>query len=346
MNVQELARRLGASVDSSLDLDVTGVAPLDEARPTEVTFLSNPSYVRKLKDTRAAAVLVAPDFSGECPVPTLRVANPYLAFAKAIAFFYAAPVQPPGVHATAVLGAGCVLGKDVSIGAYVVLGDHVTVGDGCVIHPHCTIYSGATLGAGCLLHAHVTVREHVRLGNGVVLQNGAVIGADGFGFAPRGDGTWHKIPQAGTVVLGDDVEVQANACIDRATVGATTVGKGTKIDNLVQVAHGCQIGEHSILCGQVGLAGTTKIGDRTTLAGQVGTAGHLSIGNDVTIAAQSGVMADVPDGGYWGGSPALDTRELRGIMFQYLRLPELAKRVKALEKALPASAEPPPAAGA
>lgn len=343
MHIQEFARRLGAAVDTSLDFDVRGVSTLEEAGPGEVSFLSNPAYVRKLKDTRASGVLVAPDFSGETAAPLLRIANPYLAFAKAIALFYAAPAQPPGVHPTAVIGVGCTLGKDVSLGAYVVLGDHVSVGDGCVIHPHCTLYAGATLGAGCVLHAQVVVREHVRLGAGVIVQNGAVIGADGFGFAPRGDGGWHKIPQAGTVVLADDVEVQANACIDRATVGSTSVGKGTKIDNLVQVGHGCQIGENTLLCGQVGLAGSTRIGDRSTLAGQVGTAGHLRIGNDATVAAQSGVTGEVPDKGFWAGSPAIDSRELRGVLFNYFRLPELAKRVKALEKAAGIGEAPPSA---
>lgn len=339
MHVQELARRLGAVADPSLDFDVTGVAPMDEAVAGQVTFLNNPAYERKLKDTRAAAVLVAPTFTGPCPVPVLRIANPYLAFAQAIALFYAPPRQAPGVHPTAVVGAGCVLGRDVSIGAYVVLGDDVQVGDGCTLHPHVVVYAGARLGAGCLLHSGAVVREHVRLGDGVIVQNGAVIGADGFGFAPRGDGTWHKIPQAGTVVLGDAVEVQANTCIDRATVGETRVGPGTKIDNLVQVGHGCQVGANSILCGQVGLAGTTTVGDRVTLAGQVGTAGHLTIGSDTTVGAQAGVISDIPPKSFWVGSPAQEARDFKAVTFHLMRLPELAKRVKTLEKALEGAGE-------
>jgi UDP-3-O-[3-hydroxymyristoyl] glucosamine N-acyltransferase len=334
MHVQEFAKRLGASVDAGLDLEIRGVAPMEEAGPGEVTFLSNPSYVRKLKGSRAAAVLVDPSFQGEVSLPLIRIANPYLAFAKAIAFFHQPPQATPGVHATAVLGRDVVLGRGVSIGAYVVLGDRVHVGDGATIHPHCVVYADAEVGAGALLHSGAVVREGVRLGRGVILQNGAVVGSDGFGFAPRGDGSWHKIPQAGTVELGDDVEVQALACIDRATVGTTTVGRGTKIDNLVQVGHGCQIGQDTLLCGQVGLAGTTRVGSRVTLAGQVGTAGHLTIGDGSTIAAQSGVVGDVEPGKTMGGSPAMELREARGVYLSLPRLPELIKRVKALEKAV------------
>jgi UDP-3-O-[3-hydroxymyristoyl] glucosamine N-acyltransferase len=235
-----------------------------------------------------------------------------------------------------------VLGRNVSIGAYVVLGERVKVGEGATLHPHCVVYHDAEIGAGALLHSGAVVREGVKLGRGVILQNGAVVGADGFGFAPRGDGSWHKIPQSGTVELGDDVEVQALACVDRATVGKTTVGRGTKIDNLVQVGHGCRIGEDSILCGQVGLAGTTRVGNRVTLAGQVGTAGHLTIGDGATVAAQSGVVGDVEPGATVGWTPAMEMREVRGIMVNLPRLPDLVKRVRALEKLL--EAQPPPAA--
>jgi UDP-3-O-[3-hydroxymyristoyl] glucosamine N-acyltransferase len=233
-----------------------------------------------------------------------------------------------------------VLGWGVSIGPYVVLGDRVRVGDGATLHPHCVVYADAEIGAGCLLHSGAVVREGVRLGRGVILQNGAVIGADGFGFAPRGDGSWHKIPQAGTVTLGDEVEVQALSCVDRATVGVTSVGRGTKIDNLVQVGHGCRIGDDSLLCGQVGLAGSTKVGSRVTLAGQAGTAGHCTIGDGATVAAQSGVLGDIEPGATVGGSPALDIQQARAVMIHLARLPELAKRVKTLEKALPGGTPP------
>lgn len=347
MRIQDLAQRLGASVDPRLDLDIRGVAPMEEAGPGELTFLSNPSYARRLKDSQASAVLVDPAYAGEAPMALVRIANPYLAFAKAIALFHPPATTAPGVHPTAVLGADVVLGRGVSIGPYVVVGDRVRIGDGTTIHPHCVVYADAEVGAGCLLHSGAVVREGVRLGNGVILQNGAVIGADGFGFAPRGDGTWHKIPQAGRVTLGDDVEVQALSCVDRATVGVTTVGRGTKIDNLVQVGHGCRIGEDTLLCGQVGLAGSTKVGNRVTLAGQAGTAGHLTIGDGATVAAQSGVIGDVEPGSSVGMSPAMDLQQARSVMIALARLPELAKRVKALEKSIPGSSTPgAPSAGA
>jgi UDP-3-O-[3-hydroxymyristoyl] glucosamine N-acyltransferase len=332
MDVMELARRLGAEVAPGLSLEITGVAPMDEAGPGDLTFLSNASYARRLKDSRAAAVLVDPAFAGESAPAPLRIKNPYLAFARAIEIFHPAAASAPGVHPTAVLGRDVVLGRGVSVGPFAVLGDGVAVGDGSVLHAHAVLYAGARLGARCVVHSHAVVRERVRLGDGVILQNGAVVGADGFGFAPRGDGTWHKIPQVGVVELGDDVEVQANACIDRATVGRTTVGRGTKIDNLVQVGHGCRIGDDSLLCGQVGLAGTTRVGNRVTLAGQVGTAGHQTIGDGATVAAQAGVAGDIEPGATVAGSPAMDIREAKLVFLSIPRLPELLKRVKALEK--------------
>jgi UDP-3-O-[3-hydroxymyristoyl] glucosamine N-acyltransferase len=339
MHVQDLARRLGAVADPSLDVEIDGVAPMDEAGASQVTFFNNPTYVRTLKTTRAGAVLVAKNFEGECPAPLLKVANPYLAFARAIALFHAPPAPPAGVHPTAVLGAGVVLGKDVSIGAYVTLGDRVAVGDGTTIHPHCVVYRDARIGSGCVLHSHAVVREEVRLGDRVILQNGAIIGADGFGFAPRGDGTYEKIPQAGTVDVGDDVEVQALSCIDRATIGVTSIGRGTKIDNLVQIGHGSRVGKDTLLCGQVGLAGTSRVGDRCTLAGQVGVAGHLSIGDGASVVAQAGVMDDVPAGAVWGGSPAVPFRDFKAAVLYFLKLPELVKRLKSLERLAPDAAK-------
>ncbi|MHC5011961.1 MAG: UDP-3-O-(3-hydroxymyristoyl)glucosamine N-acyltransferase, partial [Planctomycetota bacterium] len=216
MHIQELAKQLGAAVDPAADVDLTGVATIEEAGPGDVTFLANPRYAGRLRTCNAGAVFVTPGLEEEVSPVRLAIDNPYLAFAKAIALFHAPPATDPGVHPTAVLGEGVTLGVDVSIGAYVVLGKDVEVGDRTVIHPHCTVYEGARIGANCLLHSHTVVREHVRLGDGVILQNGAVVGSDGFGFAPRADKSLHKIPQAGTVELADEVEVQANACIDRA----------------------------------------------------------------------------------------------------------------------------------
>ena len=236
------------------------------------------------------------------------------------------------MHPTAVLGERVVLGDDVGIGAHTVIGNDVKIGDGTVIHPLVTIYDGVDIGPGCLIHSHAVVREFVRLRGGVILQNGVVIGADGFGFAPRGDGSYEKMTQAGTVELDDDVEVQANAAVDRATVGVTRIGRGTKIDNLAQVGHGCDIGEDNIICGQVGLAGSSKLGNRITLAGQVGVAGHLSVCDDVIVSAQSGVPGDVTEAGVYGGSPMVTMRNYRQSWVLWTKLPQLAARIKELEK--------------
>ncbi len=332
MHVQELARALGAEADPSLDFEISGVATIEEATAGQVTFLANPRYEKHLVTSEAAAVLVSSDFEGEAKPALLKLANPYLAFAKAIELFYAPPPAPKGVHPTAVLGADVQIGDDVSIGPYVVIGDDVIIGAGTVIHPHVTVYAGVRIGANCELHSQAVVREHVVLHDGVILQNGAVIGGDGFGFAPVGDGTYHKIVQAGTVELGENVEVQVNAAVDRAAIGATTVGRGTKIDNVAQIGHGCHIGENTLICAQVGLAGSTEIGSRVTLAGQVGIAGHCRIDDDVIMAAKSGASSDVKGPGVYGGAPCSDFKTWRRYVVTLPRLPELARRIKRLEK--------------
>lgn len=334
MHIQELARTLGGEVDPAADVEIEGVAPIELAAARHVTFLSNPRYAKGLATSGASAVFVEPDFADEiAPIP-IRVANPYLAFSRAIDLFYAPPAGPRGVHPTAVLGEDVSLGADVGIGAYAVIGNQVSIGDGTVIHPHVAVYDGACIGPGCVLHSHSVVREHVALGRGVILQNGAVVGGDGFGFAPRGDGTYEKMTQAGTVELADDVEVQANAAVDRATVGVTRVGRGTKIDNLAQIGHGCDVGEDNIICGQVGLAGSTRMGNRITLAGQVGLAGHLEIADGVIVAAQAGVANSLTKRGVYGGSPAMPMRTWRRAVPLYERLPEIHDRLKAVERRL------------
>ena len=296
MHIQALAQTLKAKVDATLDFEITGVAPMMEATAHEVTFLANPKYQSQLQTSLAGAVLVAPNFEGHAPMPMLHVDHPYLAFAQAIELFHAKPQTTPGIHPTAVLGEGVALGQNVSIGAYTVIGNHVQIGDNVTIHPHCTIYDHVTLETGALLHSHVVLREAVRVGERVILQNGVVIGADGYGFVPLADGSFYKILQAGTVVLEDDVEVQAQTAIDRATIGTTRIGQGTKVDSLVQIGHGCTVGQHSLLCGQVGLAGSTQVGNHVTLAGQVGAAGHLTIGDRVVAAAKTGIHQSLAPG--------------------------------------------------
>lgn len=311
MHIQKLARALGGEVAADADHEIEGVAPIEAAGAGHVTFLSNPRYAKRIATSEATAVFIEPAFDGQAgPIP-IRVANPYLAFARAIDLFYAPPAGPRGVHETAVLGRNVELGNDVGIGAYVVIGDDVKIGAGTIVHPHVTIYDGVEIGSGCVLHSQSVLREYVTLGSGVILQNGVIVGCDGFGFAPRGDGTNEKMTQAGTAILEDDVEVQANAAVDRATVGVTRVGKGTKIDNLTQVGHGCDLGEHNIICGQVGLAGSSKLGNRVTLAGQVGVAGHLEVCDDVILAAKGGISGDITEPGIYGGAPCFSFKAWR-----------------------------------
>lgn len=332
MTLAEVAESLGGTVEGASDAVITSVAPIDEAGEGHLTFLANKRYLPKLAACSASAVLMAPNETAEVSVPVVRVPNPYLAFAQAMGLFFAFRKHTPGVHPTAVVPESCTVDATAEIGPYVVLGEHVTVGANAVLHPHVVVYEHSTIGAGSVIHSHAVIREHSELGERVVIHNGSVIGADGFGFAPRGDGTYEKILQAGTVRLGDDVEIQANACVDRAGVGVTSIEAGTKVDNLVQVGHGCRIGKDNIICGQVALAGSTVIGNNTMLAGQVGVAGHLTIGDGAQVAAQAGVVSDLEAGGQYGGVPALPMKVTRMNYMQFTRLAEWVKKLRAMGK--------------
>jgi UDP-3-O-[3-hydroxymyristoyl] glucosamine N-acyltransferase len=326
MKLRELAPALGAELHGNGEIEITGVAGIEDAGPAQLTFVSNPRYTAAARTTRAGAVLVAPGFPA-IAAATLRLPNPYLAFARAIALFHPAPEYPAGVHPTAVVDPSAVVGAGAHIGAYVVLGPGVRLGQRAVLLPHVVLYAGVEAGDDLLAHAHAVVREGCVLGDRVVLQNGVVIGGDGFGFARREDGTWQKIPQAGPVRLGSDVEVQSNACIDRASVGTTVVADGAKIDNLVQVGHGSRVGENTLLCAQVGLAGSTEIGRDVVLAGQVGVAGHCRIGDGVVATAQSGIPKDVAPGRMVSGYPAIDNRQWLRASALFQRLPEILRRL-------------------
>jgi UDP-3-O-[3-hydroxymyristoyl] glucosamine N-acyltransferase len=332
MKLNELAERLGATLTGGDgQAEVTGVAGIEEAGPGEITFVANPKYAALARSTSAAAVIVEPGFA-ETPVPTLRVDNPYLAFARAIECFYQPPAYAPGIHPTAVIAPGARLGARPHVGAYVVISDGVTVGDDAVLLPHVVLYPGVTVGDRFFAHAHAVVREHCRLGDDVVLQNGAIIGADGFGFAKGPGGRWVKIVQSGPAVLEDAVEVQANACIDRASIGETRIARGAKVDNLVQVGHGSTVGENTLLCAQVGLAGSTNIGKNVILAGQVGVAGHLTVGDGAIATAQTGIPGDVAPGAVVSGYPAMDNRAWLRTVAAVNRLPELLRKLRGLEK--------------
>ena len=286
MKLREIADKLHARLEpAGADLDITGVAGIEEAGPAQLTFVANPRYAPAAKTTGAGAIIVADDFPA-LATPTLRTANPYLAFARALSFFYQPPRYEPGVHPTAVIDPSAHLGKDAHVGAYCVIDSGVTIGNHAVLLPHVVIYRNVTIGDNFFAHAHAVVREHCRLGDNVILQNGVIIGADGFGFAKDGR-RWEKIVQSGPAILESDVEVQANACVDRASVGETRIARGVKIDNLSQVGHGSAVGENSLLCAQVGLAGSTIVGQDVILAGQAGVAGHCTIGDGAVITAQS-----------------------------------------------------------
>ncbi len=336
MKLSEVAQKLECRLEGAPDIEIRGVAGIDYAEAGQITFLSNRRYFPLLHSTLASAVLVEegikvaryPDLP---PVAALRTPNPYLAFAHAIELFYQAPRYESGIHPTAIIARSAEIKEGAHIGPYCYVDEDVQIGRNAVLHSFVTIYRGAKIGDDFFAHAHAVVREFCRIGNRVILQNGAIIGGDGLGFAKQKDGTWYKMAQSGPAVLEDDVEVQANACVDRATVGETRIGRGTKLDDLVLIGHASRVGANTMLCGQVGLAGSTKVGSNCILAGQVGTAGHLTVGDGAVITAQSGVPNDVPPRSLYSGYPAVDNRQWLKTMAALNRLPELQKRVRELE---------------
>jgi UDP-3-O-[3-hydroxymyristoyl] glucosamine N-acyltransferase len=335
MKLGELAARLGCKLDGDAQIEIHGVAGITDARAGEVTFLSNPRYARDLATTRASAVLVENKVvldrkEGLPPLAALRSANPYLDFARTVEIFHTGPTYLPGIHPTAVVAKSARIGEGTHIGPHCFVDEGVEIGRNAVLHSLVTIYRNTKIGDDFLAHSQTVVREECAIGNRVILQNGVVIGGDGFGFAKRADGRWHKIVQQAPVVIEDDVEIQANSCIDRATVGETRIRRGAKIDDLVLVGHACEVGEDSILCGQVGLAGSTRVGNRCILAGQVGSAGHLEIGDGAVITAQSGMHLDVPPGAVRSGSPVMENKLYLRVIAALKRLPEMQKTLRRL----------------
>jgi UDP-3-O-[3-hydroxymyristoyl] glucosamine N-acyltransferase len=335
VTLRELAERLHCRLEGDGAVEITRVAGLDDAGPGDVTFFSNPKYAHALERTRASAVILADD-APAAPVAMLRSANPYLSFAQALEVLTPEPPSRPGVHPTAILGDGVEIGEGVSLGPYVVVGDGARLGDRVTVKAHAVIGAGTTIGEGSVIHAQVSIRERCQLGCRVVVQDGAVIGSDGYGFVTDGEGRHHKIPQRAPVVIEDDVEIGANTTVDRPAVGETRIGAGSKVDNLVQIAHGVRVGRHVLLAAQVGIAGSTKVGDHVVLAGQVGVAGHLSIGDRVKATAQTGVPNSVAADAFVSGYPAIDNRDWLKSSAVFRRLPELKKQVHALATRLEA----------
>ena len=328
--VAELAEFLGGVVQGDGKILISGLGSLETAGPAEVTFLANPKYAAKVAETSAGAVLMAP--GGERFGRTaIEVANPYLGFAKLLTLFYTAPHAPLGVLPEAIVSASATIGEGASIYPGAIIGSNVTVGDRTTVYPGVVLYDHASVGEDCTIHANAVVRERCRIGHRCVIQPGAVIGSDGFGYAPDGSG-YYRIPQIGIVVLEDDVEIGANSCIDRAAIEETRIRRGTKLDNLVQVAHNCQIGEDCMIVSQVGISGSTKIGNHVTLAGQVGVVGHITIGDNVMVGGQSGVTGALSSNAVYSGSPAIPHKEWLKSSMVLPRLPEIRKTVSALEK--------------
>ncbi|MGI8671993.1 MAG: UDP-3-O-(3-hydroxymyristoyl)glucosamine N-acyltransferase [Luteitalea sp.] len=338
MTLRELADSLGCRLEGDGDLPIARVASLDTAGPGDVSFFANAKYGTLLQHTRATAVIAADEVPVPSAVAALRSSHPYAAFARALTLLHPQPVPAPGIHPSAVIAARAVIAVDASIGPYVYVGDGAVIGARSVLRAHVTIGDEAVIGDDCLLHAHVSVRERVTLGHRVVVQDHAVIGSDGFGFAPAPDGTLRKVPQIGTVVIGDDVEIGASTAIDRPPLGATVIGNGTKIDNLVQIAHGVEVGRNVILVSQVGIAGSTTVGDGTVLAGQVGVAGHLTLGKGVRASAQTGIPNSLPDRAFVSGYPAIDNRDWLKASAVFRTLPALRRQVADLQRRLEALA--------
>ena len=329
MKLVEIAKALNCELQGDGNLPILGVATIDQAQAGELTFLTNRKYQKSLQTTKASAIIVSKEFPG-VKLSSLRSSNPYLTFAQSIDLFYRPPLPPPGIHPTAVISSKVVLGKNPSVGPFVFVDQEVVIGDNAILYPHVVIYAGVVIGNHFVAHSHVSVRENCLIGNQVILQNGVVIGADGYGFAKRDDGSYAKISQAGRVVLEDKVEIQANSTVDRAAVGETRIRRGAKIDNLVQVGHGSTVGLNTLLCSQVGLAGSTEVGNNVILAGQVGVAGHCRIGDGVIATAQSGIPSDVEAGKIVSGYPSIDNRRWLKCAALFSKLPEIHKSLRQL----------------
>jgi UDP-3-O-[3-hydroxymyristoyl] glucosamine N-acyltransferase len=330
----EIARLVGGKIVGDGDILITGVSGIKEARPGEITFIADSRYAHMLDTTQASAVIVSPEVAANGGKPLVRCGNPYLAFINLVNVWAAGQIpHPTGIHPTAIVGDHVKLGKNVAIHAYAVIEDGAVIGDNAIVYPHTYIGRDSRIGNDTVIYHGVTIREKVSVGNRVIIHSGTRIGSDGFGFTPDGV-SHHKVPQIGVVVIEDDVEIGANVTIDRATFGITRIGKGTKIDNLVQIGHNVTIGEHCIIVAQVGIAGSTEIGDRVTLAGQVGVVGHVKVGDNAVIAAKAGVTKSLPPNSRCSGVPAVPHEKWQKMIVSLRKLPEFLKRMRTLEKRL------------
>lgn len=314
-------------------IEIRRVAKIEDAGPGDLTFLAHPRYADKLARTRASAVILNGS-AAPAPCAVIRSSSPYLTFAKAAQVLAPARAVTPGVHAMAAVAPDATVDPTAAIGAFAAVGAGASIGARTIVHPHVVIGDGAVVGSDCILHAHVSIREGCVIGARVIIQNGAVVGSDGYGFAQRPDGSHEKIPQIAPVVIEDDVEIGANTTIDRPAVGETRIKTGTKVDNLVQIGHGVVLGRNVLMAAQSGIAGSTSVGDAVQFGGQSGAAGHLTIGDRVKIAARAAVFASVDHDAFVSGTPAIDHREWRKASAVFAKLPELRRRLLALEERL------------
>jgi len=331
-SLKELAEIVGGTVIGDSNLEIRRLAPIDQAEKGDITFISNLKYASKLKECCASAVIVPPDFETS-GFDLIVTPNPYLAFAKVLTYFHVRKPESLGIMKGAQVDSTAVLGADVTIHPGCVVGRDVVIGRGSILHPGVVLYEGVHVGEDSVLHAGVIVREGCRIGHRVILQPSVVIGSDGFGFAPDGS-KYYKIPQVGIVEIEDDVEIGACTCVDRAAIGVTRIKRGTKLDNLIQVAHNVVIGEDTVMSAQVGISGSTIIGNHCTFGGQSATSGHNKIGNNVTIAARGGVSNDVADNQFLAGFPVIPHKEWLKSAMTFTKLPEMRKEISRLKKRL------------
>jgi UDP-3-O-[3-hydroxymyristoyl] glucosamine N-acyltransferase len=337
LTAAEVAKRLEAEVLGDGSVMLTGFAPADKAKPGDLTFAENQTYFNRAEQSAASAIMVDGEFTSDKKT-LIRVQNARIAFAKVLPLFFPEPVFAPGIHPTSVVAASAQIDPTAHVGPHCVVGEQARIGARCVLHGGNHVGVNCVLGADTQLFSNVVLYQRTQVGQRVRIHAGAVIGSDGFGYVLDA-GAHRKVPQIGYVVIHDDVEIGANVTIDRGALGPTSIGRGTKIDNLVMIAHNVATGEHCLVVAQAGIAGSTKLGNFVTLAGQVGLAGHLKIGNKVTIAAQSGVMHDIPDNEKWFGYPAQPDRKMKRQILAVQQLPELLRRVAELEKKLKESGE-------
>jgi UDP-3-O-[3-hydroxymyristoyl] glucosamine N-acyltransferase len=332
LTVKELAERLRCPFEGDGAVVITGVAALEKADRGDLVFCAKPKFMAHLETTSASAAILPPGDKFD-RIPVLRADDPHLAFVRATEIFHPPSRTEPGIHPTAVIGAHVFLGERTSIGALAYVGDGAVIGDDTVIYPQVHIGQEVQTGQQCAIFPQVVLYDRVELGDRVIIHGGAVIGADGFGYNPV-DGQHEKMPQIGNVIVGDDVEIGANSCIDRATITSTRIGRGTKIDNLVHIAHNCQIGEDCLICGQVGISGSTIVGNRVIMGGQVGVNDHIHIGDGAVFGGQAGVISDVEPGQFYSGYPARPHAQAMRVYAAMRKLPSLERRVRQLERLL------------